>query len=109
MSEKTRVLGVQVAAYLHERHERGEAKPGEWQFFGRVSLEGIHGLNYVCPCGCGRLGALRFRTAPDAQSPSWEWDGDELAPTLKPSVHSRIDRGGCGWHGYLTAGVWESV
>ncbi|MFG1414074.1 DUF6527 family protein [Xanthobacter sp. VTT E-85241] len=64
---------------------------------------------YVCPCGCGRHGALPFRPDP---SPSWEWDGNRDSPTLTPSVHHvlRLTAGGTGthWHGFLTAGEWIS-
>lgn len=59
------------------------------------------GMIYSCPCGCGARGSLPFR--PHA-SPSWDWDGNWDAPTLSPSVH-HVGH----WHGYLRAGVWESV
>ena len=59
---------------------------------------------YLCPCRCGRRGALGFRPAP---SPSWQWDGDREKPTLSPSVHHILD-GKTHWHGWLRTGVWES-
>ena len=34
---------------------------------------------------------------------SWEWDGNEAAPTLMPSVHSIGT-----WHGWVRAGRLES-
>lgn len=59
---------------------------------------------YQCPCGCGIVGRLRFRGSDSGVHPSWEFDGNEAAPTLKPSV----DHVG-HWHGWLTAGEWKSV
>ncbi len=63
----------------------------------------VAGIGFVCPCGCGKEGWLPFQPAP---SPSWDWDGNKEAPTLTPSV---LQRTGCKWHGWLTAGVWKSA
>lgn len=60
-------------------------------------------LLFVCPCGCGVLGALPFRPYPDG--PSWEWDGNREKPTLMPSVQKTSP---CRWHGWLRAGEWVS-
>lgn len=71
---------------------------GDFEFYtdgGRIA-----GIIYVCPCGCGKTGALGFRPQP---SPSWEWDGNQESPTLSPSVH-HVGH----WHGWLRNGVWES-
>ncbi|MEO8602671.1 MAG: DUF6527 family protein, partial [bacterium] len=42
--------------------------------------------------------------------PMWRLvSGDPRKPetvTLSPSVFHTKERGGCGWHGYLRAGVW---
>jgi len=80
-----------------------DAPPGAYKFFSSGDRDKA-GMIYVCPCGCGRQGALRFRPHP---SPSWEWDGNEEAPTLKPSVHDMPD-GKTHWHGWLTNGEWKS-
>jgi Family of unknown function (DUF6527) len=37
----------------------------------------------------------------------WNWDGNEAAPTLSPSVH--CVGVGCGWHGFIRNGMLESV
>lgn len=58
----------------------------------------VAGLIYRCPCGCGALAPLYFKPA---ESPSWNWDGNENAPTLSPSVH-HVGH----WHGYLREGFW---
>ncbi|MCW5695763.1 MAG: hypothetical protein KIS96_03400 [Bauldia sp.] len=72
----------------------------------------VTGLLYVCPCGCGAQGFLRFRSA-ESERPSWIWDGDREKPTLSPSVHHiwKLTQGGTKthWHGFLRGGVWESV
>ncbi|MGD9921438.1 MAG: DUF6527 family protein [Pseudorhodoplanes sp.] len=77
--------------------------PGAFEFYssgGRFP----GGMFYLCPCGCGRLGALTFKPAP---SPSWHFDGNRARPTLSPSVHHIIE-GHTHWHGHLRAGRWES-
>lgn len=40
----------------------------------------------------------------------WAWDGNVEAPTLTPSINCLAEKdgkptGGCGWHGFITAGV----
>ncbi|MFA5941405.1 MAG: DUF6527 family protein [Sinimarinibacterium sp.] len=60
-------------------------------------------LAYTCP-GCNLMGAVNVRPAPSDRH-SWEWDGNAESPTLKPSLHHV---GCCGWHGYLTAGVFTA-
>lgn len=54
---------------------------------------------FVCP-GCGTTSALALRPSPAPQS--WAFDGNDDAPTLKPS----INHVGC-WHGWLTAGEFH--
>lgn len=53
----------------------------------------------------GNYGVIWLRPVPEgmAAHPSWEWDGNEDKPTLKPSVHA-VGR----WHGYFTNGRMES-
>lgn len=40
----------------------------------------------------------------------WEWSGSAEDGTLTatPSLHCLSDRGGCGWHGFLTNGEMRS-
>lgn len=61
------------------------------------------GIAFNCPCGCGREGYLPLD--PSSPGPRWDWDGNREAPTLTPSV---LFKGGCEWHGFLTAGEWRS-
>ena len=67
---------------------------------GAFEMRDPRGLEYICPCGCGRHGWLAFK--PEV-SPSWLWNGNRDKPTLEPSIHHRDH-----WHGYLRNGVWES-
>lgn len=94
-------------------------KPGQFMFTGRQGAEGKFGMMFVCPCGLRNcrgdgegdmplIAHLAFDNHPDQGRPRWHWDGNEEAPTLRPSVQ-RSDPEGCKWHGYLTAGEWKSV
>ncbi len=49
------------------------------------------------------------RPTPDALY-TWGWDGNMERPTIWPSINCIADKdgkptGGCGWHGFITAGV----
>lgn len=65
-------------------------------------------LAFACPrtgkpCA-GGLGLLIGRPDNPASHPSWHWDGNVETPTLSPSINCI---GGCGWHGFLQAGVFR--
>lgn len=77
-------------------HANGALKvPGVGKFWSLPDEVGPNGLNFWCPCGCGSLLGVRW--------PPWTWDGNREAPTVCASIlHS--SPGGCGWHGFLTAG-----
>lgn len=57
-----------------------------------------------CP-GCGKSSAMEVYPAgqPKPASPSWELSGLPDKITLKPSINCV---GCCGWHAYLTNGVY---
>lgn len=38
-------------------------------------------------------------------APTWDWDKNESAPTLSPS----IDCSDCGWHGHIVKGALTNV
>ena len=89
------VVGKRVGDY------EDMGSPGDFLF-----SEPKDGLYYVCPCGCGHEGFLRFRTGRYANEHlTWIWDGNEDKPTLQPSIQRLL---GCRWHGYLIAGVFKS-
>lgn len=56
-------------------------------------------ITYICPRGqlCG-VPVLPHRLPNGA---GWSFDGNVDQPTLSPSVNCV---GGCGWHGFITAG-----
>jgi hypothetical protein len=63
---------------------------------------------FACP-GCGRWGGIRVGAQKPPESPSWAiTEGSVDDPTtlsLSPSINCV---GCCGWHGYLTKGVYKS-
>lgn len=72
--------------------------------------EGI-GLCCNCPCGCGEVLFVHFKNPLDGgpcksgNAPAWDRTGDAFETlTLRPSL---LRMGGCGWHGYLTDGIFE--
>lgn len=86
--------------------EDGYAAPGA-VYIDRESTYKDH-LLFACP-GCGRMGSIRATHPKDKDSPSW----DIVAGTLiEPSTLSLVPSincvGCCGWHGYLTNGVFVS-
>lgn len=70
-----------------------------------TGLDGhIASLMFVCPCGCGTVGAVTVREGYGDKH--WSWNGDEVRPTLTPSI---LKTSPCAWHGFLTDGVFRSV
>ncbi len=74
--------------------------------------EGI-GVGYQCPCGgvCGERAFAAFANPLDGGPrvegfhAYWQRTGDTFeALTLRPSL---LRRAACGWHGYLTDGVFK--
>lgn len=64
------------------------------------------GISCDCPCGCNQLLYVPFKNPIDGGPPleagfGWTRTGDTFETlTLTPSIL----RGGCGWHGFITAG-----
>lgn len=63
-------------------------------------------LHHTCP-GCGRFGGIRVGFTSKPVSPGWLLTAgapaDPVTWTLRPSI---LCKGCCGWHGYLTQGVF---
>lgn len=68
-----------------------------------------------CPCGCGTQEdgyGLAIMLAnpldgglPIRDRPLWQRTGEMFETlTLTPSILRSKERGGCGWHGFITAG-----
>ena len=66
------------------------------------------GYLFACP-GCGRHSGL-YLHPPDPGTPRWHVTAGDATRaeglSLSPSIHHTTALGGCGWHGYLTAGVF---
>lgn len=66
-------------------------------------------LLFTCP-GCGEFGQISVGFQKKLSSPSWllaKGDRENVSDwTLTPSINCV---GRCGWHGYLTDGVFRSV
>lgn len=84
---------------------RKDLAPGtaEWS---RNDKNEIAGLRFICPCGCGSIGICTIKEG--YGRPKWTWNGNELAPTLKPSIQ-KLDACATLWHGYLTDGIFKPV
>jgi hypothetical protein len=78
-----------------------DAEPGD------CLLEGER-LMFACP-GCGLWGGVNVGHPKPAQGPSWDVvkgnPADPAKLSLTPSIHCV---GCCGWHGFLTEGVFRS-
>ena len=93
MAEKRNAKAVPVESIVGE----GIA-PGSIKFYSRD--DGVVGLHFVCPCGCGRVGGVEFGPK------GWAWNGNRERPSVTPSIY--FNRGGQGeWHGYLTDGEFR--
>ena len=84
-----------------------------------IDISGVQGypgatahILFVCPNGkrcCVLLGpAFVDRPNPDALC-VWGWNGNVDCPTINPSINCISEKdgkptGGCGWHGFITAG-----
>lgn len=81
-----------------------DLRPGAIEVCARDGV--VWGYGYVCP-GCGSHSWLAL--SDDNPGPRWTVAaGDATNPTtvsLLPSILHSVERGGCGWHGYLTDGV----
>ena len=62
---------------------------------------GVVGLAICCP-GCGNKSYL-----PVGDNRGWNLASEEPL-TITPSVFHTKEKGGCGWHGFLTDGEWRS-
>jgi len=83
--------------------------PGAIKYWTVEGSNEIRGFNFTCPCGCERIGSVRFEI-PGKRS-GWWWNGSQHIPSIKPSINLQIDDGNGGlvshWHGFLTDGVFS--
>jgi len=96
-----------------------QVSPGKFDVVD-TTVEGYPGvtarIQFICPNAehCGVL--LAPQPIPRADKNRlyvWGWDGNREAPTLTPSINCLAVKedgtpaGGCGWHGFITAGVMK--
>jgi Family of unknown function (DUF6527) len=86
-----------------------DLRPGQWMWRECVGSGPATGrwLWFLVPgSGCGGTGlhAVPIKPAVNTLGAGWDWDGNEIAPTLGPSILCDAKKGGCGWHGYIRGG-----
>lgn len=83
-----------------------DVRPGDCTHF--VNQDGtVEDLVIACP-GCGRRSSLPLVAGYRARWTVASGDvRDPTTLTLSPSIFHRVEDGGCGWHGFLRAGVFE--
>ena len=87
------------------RMYRKDLAPGSAHWLSNVAGDPHACLDFVCPCGCGLVHAIPVSQGIKADH-AWLWDGNIEKPTLTASI---LCTGPCGWHGYLTGGVFKTV
>jgi len=94
-----------VPARVVEDIDADGAQPGDVEV---LAIDGVvWGYGFACAGG----GSKSF-LALNSENPEPRWRvtaGDAAQPstvTLSPSIFHTAERGGCGWHGYLTNGVF---
>jgi len=70
----------------------------QWAMEHATKPDKVSGILFVCPCGCKAVRSVHV-----TGDRAWHWDGNMELPTLTPSI---LIVGECGWHGFLTKGVF---
>jgi hypothetical protein len=83
---------------------------GSFKWIRKVAEEfgpqSVSGMLYLCPCGCGTIGEIRFlRLDETPRRPTYTWDGNREYPTIEPGV-THIVGGKVHWSGSLVRGEW---
>lgn len=100
------VQSHRVLDYSHTKN------PGDF-FITSAGGDGVRGLLFLCPCGCGDLCGIRVNDSGTTESNCWAWDRNFDAPTCTPSIEilGKLQDDGSfpwHWHGYLTNGIFRS-
>lgn len=106
--------GNAKAVHVDDMGFDGPVPAGAFTFYKTSDIE-MAGLLFGCPCGCGSMMSVAIDAGSEGKRhrPKWQWDGNQVAPTLTPSIliYQQNDGGeriGEHWHGYLTAGEFVS-
>jgi hypothetical protein len=92
---------------------RGPHQPGSFKWIATegegLSDQSILGMQYLCPCGCGTVGEIRFPRPGEApRSPTYIWDGNPDYPTVEPAF-AHVVAGQIHWSGILQRGDWIGI
>jgi len=85
-------------------------RPGSFKWIRTADADqSIIGMQYLCPCGCGTVGEIRFvRPGEALRSPTYLWDGNRQLPTVEPAL-AHIVAGEIHWSGMLRHGDWIGI
>ena len=97
-----------VKATLLSEYADDVTAPGACYAPSGPGWEGVPMLLFSCP-GCQQFGGIRVGNPKPEKAPSWKIEKgtreDPTTLTLTPSINCV---GCCGWHGFLTDGVFQS-
>lgn len=98
-----RVTDITARAWSDDYQVRDTVQKGDFEIT-KDAATGQRWFWFRCPGSCGQVSAIALRPVvnPRPGEHSWEFDGNEDAPTLLPS----INHVSC-WHGFLRAGVFS--
>jgi hypothetical protein len=104
MIQARKVTDITGRAWNDDPQVRDTVQKGDFEIT-KDEATGQRWFWFKCPGACGQVSAIALRPVvkPTPGQHSWEFDGNEEAPTLSPS----INHVGC-WHGFLRAGVFTS-
>ena len=91
---------AEIVQDINEVTKPGSVEIRHWPAAAQ-SGDGVAGLAIRCP-GCGSESYL-----PTGDSRGWNLVSEDPL-TITPSVFHTKEKGGCGWHGFLTDGEWRS-
>jgi len=105
MSERTDYVAASAKGQLRkgwdDLNENGQL--GDWAFM--TDAAGVRYLLFRSPDGTERGWLSHIPLSPEAKpGPVWQWDGNEAAPTITPSIHRMPSWNKPGWHGWMRQG-----
>ena len=96
-----KVVELVERSWSADREVRDQIQRGDFEII--TDATGQRWFWFKCPGPCGSVAPIALRPVTTADGhPSWEFDGNEDAPTLSPS----INHVGC-WHGWLRSGEFS--
>ena len=83
--------------------------PGDFIYYvGKESVraDGITGMVYICPCGCGSMKTIKFRPSTNVYVALYTWNDNIKKPTISPELICYLKD---GWKGRLEKGVFKGI